>query len=298
MKRLSVMLVLALGLNAAEHASFSFVFMTDIHVQPERKAGEGYLETIKTVNQISPDFVITGDDLIMDALGVRQSRADSLFTMYNDLTQQLGMPVFHTLGNHEVFGLYEKSGVSPQHPLYGKAMFRHVMGYDRTYHSFDYEGWHFICLDAVAYTPERRYYGHIDSLQLDWLKSDLAALEPGTPVVVFTHIPFLSVFTQIQQGATAGNDSGMVIVNSKPVLEVLNDYNVKLVLQGHLHVVESIQWKNTLFVTGGAVSARWWTGARAGFEEGFVVVDINGDELNWRYHELDWHVEPGLYSDD
>jgi phosphodiesterase/alkaline phosphatase D-like protein len=42
--------------------------MTDMHLQPERNAVEGYRRAIKTVNNLNPAFVITGGDLIYDAL--------------------------------------------------------------------------------------------------------------------------------------------------------------------------------------------------------------------------------------
>ena len=48
--------------------SFSFVFMTDIHLKPELKGDDGFRAAIARVNELKPDFVITGGDLIMDAL--------------------------------------------------------------------------------------------------------------------------------------------------------------------------------------------------------------------------------------
>ena len=68
---------------------FSFVFMTDIHVQPELKAGEGFKQAIDSINSIKPNFVITGGDLIMDALGVGFPRADSLFNLYDSLAKNI-----------------------------------------------------------------------------------------------------------------------------------------------------------------------------------------------------------------
>ena len=58
-------------------ASFSFVFCTDIHVEPERNAVQGFTQAIDTINKLQPAFVITGGDLIMDALGQSYERADS-----------------------------------------------------------------------------------------------------------------------------------------------------------------------------------------------------------------------------
>ena len=69
-----------------EHAegddNFTFVFMTDIHLQPERNAIEGFNQAIDSVNKLNPDFVITGGDLIMDALGQSFERSDSLYNFY------------------------------------------------------------------------------------------------------------------------------------------------------------------------------------------------------------------------
>lgn len=39
---------------------FSFVFMTDIHVQPEKNAEAGFRAAINKVNELNPEFVITG----------------------------------------------------------------------------------------------------------------------------------------------------------------------------------------------------------------------------------------------
>ena len=47
---------------------FTFVFMTDIHLSPEKSAPVGFQQAIDTVNRLNPAFVITGGDLIMDAL--------------------------------------------------------------------------------------------------------------------------------------------------------------------------------------------------------------------------------------
>lgn len=268
---------------------FSFVFMPDIHIQPERQAPQGFRQAIDRVNTLQPDFVITGGDLISDALGQTYGRADSLYRLYADLRQIFAMPVYDTIGNHEVFGLYEKSGVDSTHQSFGKAMFANRLGDGRTFRSFDYKNWHFILLDAVGLKPaEHRYFGHVDSVQIEWLKDDLAQLDSHTPVCVVTHIPFTTVYGQMKNGALYQNNSWEVISNSKQVLDVFSDVNLKLVLQGHLHVVEDIAWKGTHFITGGAVSAAWWQGARDGFEEGFVVVDVEGDQFDWRYETYGW----------
>ena len=285
---IAVVLILSLG---CEPSGFRFVFMTDIHVQPERHAAEGFRAAIEKANSLRPDFVITGGDLIMDALGQSYGRADSLYDLYESLIQNFRMPVYNTLGNHEVFGLYEKSGVSPEHAEFGKEMFKKRLGNGRTYYSFDHKGWHFIVLDGIGITEDRRYFGFIDSVQVEWLKEDLAGLSKDTPVVVSTHIPFVTVFGQMTHGGTYAMSESSVITNGKPVLELLDDYNLKLVLQGHLHILEDIFYEGTHYITGGAVSAAWWTGPRDGFPEGFVVIDVKGHDFSWSYETFGWQAK-------
>ena len=271
--------------------SFTFVFMTDIHVQPEKRAGEGFRKAIDKVNSLNPDFVITGGDLIMDALGQTQGRSDSLYNLYQNIITQFKMPVYNTMGNHEVFGLYERSGISPENPEYGKQMFKNRIGDGKTYFSFNHKGWYFIILDGIGFTPERSYYGHVDSLQLVWLKNDLANVDKKIPIVISTHIPLFSIYGQMKNGPTYAMGQGGVVTNALDVIKSLENHNLKLVLQGHLHIVEEIQYRGTTYITGGAVCGAWWNGARDGFPEGFMVVEADKDDFSWEYMTYGWQAE-------
>ncbi|MEN8115423.1 MAG: metallophosphoesterase [Bacteroidota bacterium] len=271
-----------------DKAGFSFVFMTDIHVMPERNATQGFLQAIDTINSLAPDFVLTGGDNIMDALGQTYGRADSLYDLYEQTIKNLDMPIYHTMGNHEVFGLYEKSGIAPNHKEYGKNMFKNRLA--KRYYSFDHKNWHFVVLDGIGFTEDRHYYGHVDAEQIEWLKKDLEKVGNEKPIAVSIHIPLLSVGSQIMLGPTEGMDEGSVITNANEVIEVLEQFNTKLVLQGHLHFLEDICYNGIHYITGGAVSSAWWRGTRYNVEEGFVKVDVSGDDFTWKYVDFGWEV--------
>jgi 3',5'-cyclic AMP phosphodiesterase CpdA len=273
-----------------ERDSFKFVFMADIHVQPELEADRGFSKAIESVNELDPDFVITGGDLIMDALAESHQRASGLYSLYERLCEKFEMPVHNTIGNHEIFGLYPESGVNPSHPDYGKAMFRRRIGEGSTYYSFDHKGWHFIIIDAIGFTPERRYIGRVDSVQIEWIRKDLEKVRMETPIVISTHIPFLSVYRQARNGGTSVLAPSEVVVNSSKVIELFKDHNLRLVLQGHLHIVEEIIFDGVHYITGCAVSGRWWRGARDGFPEGFVVVETAGNDFKWEYRSYGWEA--------
>lgn len=275
--------------KVSEEESFLFAFMTDIHVQPEKNAAEGFRAAIQKVNSLDPEFVITGGDLIMDALGVSYERADSLYNLYEELSEEFIMPVYNTLGNHEVFGIYEKSGVEPGHPEYRYGMYEKRLG--DAYYSYDFKGWHFMVLNSVIETEERRYIGMIDDDQIEWIKRDLLDVDPATPIVISTHIPFITVFTQVLYGEYAPDYHGLVVENAKDVLDLFIGHKLKLVLQGHLHYLEDIEVNGVHYITGGAVSARWWNGPNHGVEEGFLMIQTKGDDFCWEYIDFGWEVE-------
>ena len=270
--------------------SFRFVFMTDIHVMPERRGAEGFAAAIDKVNELAPDFVITGGDLIYDALGVSYERADSLYRIYSDLCEGFGMPVYNTIGNHEIFGLYKGSGVDPSHPEFGRKMFEKRLGGGSTSSSFDFGGWHFILLDTIGFTDARRYFGHVRRETLEWLARDLENIAPDAPIVLCVHIPLVSPFLQTVYGSAEPISPAEMVTNAPEVLAMFEGRDLRLVLQGHLHIVDQAQIKGTKYVTGGAVSGAWWEGPHRGFPEGFVVVDVRDGKLDYRYETFGWQA--------
>lgn len=275
--------------NSAEIPDFTFAFLTDIHVEFAKNADEGFKAAIKHVNGQKPDFVVMGGDLIADALGQTEETATKFYELYNSLKKEFKCPVYDALGNHEEFGIYPRSGVSRDHELYGHQMYEKFVR-DR-YYAFNEQGWRFYILDPVEETLDRQYVGGVDSVQLDWIRKDLESVDPETPIVITTHIPLLTSFSQIRGGAMAQNSRGLVVENSKEVLKAFEGHNLKLVLQGHLHILEEAYINDITFITGGAVSAMWWDGPKEGMEEGYVLLKVKGEEIDWEYVDYQWEVK-------
>jgi 3',5'-cyclic AMP phosphodiesterase CpdA len=263
--------------------------MTDMHIQPEKSGVEGFRKAIKKANELNPAFVITGGDLIMDALGQSYKRADLLYNLYSDAVKEINVPVYNTLGNHELFGLYYNSGVDPSHPEYSKKMYQKRIG-DR-YYSFNHRGWHFMILDSVSETKDRQYKGLVDSEQMEWIQNDLLKIDKNTPIVISVHIPLITAINQFHHLPFAVKESTTVTANAREVLDLFEDHNLKLVLQGHLHYLEDIYIGGIHFITGGAVCGRWWEGPYNGLEEGFIVVCVTGKEFTWEYVDFGWNAD-------
>jgi len=275
----------------ADPDSFTFVFMTDIHVKPELRAMEGFQMAIDHVNELNPDFVITGGDLVDDVLNASFGRADTLYKLYNKMTEGFNMPVYNTMGNHEHYGYAVTPKIDPDHPEYGNKMFEKRIG--KRYRSFDHKGWHFMILDGTEEGEDGRpYIGKVDEKQLEWIQEDLQKLDPETPIAIVTHIPLVSVFPQIQHGPIHAVNPGSLVTNQQDVLALFREMNLKLVLQGHLHAVEEINLMGKVrFITGGAICGIWWRTPDDGeLQEGYVKVDVSGDDFSWEYVDYGWET--------
>jgi 3',5'-cyclic-AMP phosphodiesterase len=273
---------------------FRFVHLTDIHMYSESRGKEGFLKAIETVNSLDPlpDLVITGGDLIGDALEAGYEEACKQYELFESCVSRLRMPVYHTIGNHDVFGWYPDSGVPEDHPEFGKGMFGKRLGDGSSWRSFDHKGWHFILLDSIERNLLKTdYVGLISREQLVWLKQDLAAVDKSTPIIAVTHIPFVSGVEQFRSGGQAAWSEAGAIINANDVLGFFKDHNLKIVLQGHIHRDEEIRIENTHFIMPGAVCAAWWKGPVGNTQEGFGVIDVSGDSFSYRYLDYGWEVE-------
>jgi 3',5'-cyclic-AMP phosphodiesterase len=269
---------------------WQFVFMTDIHIQPEARAVEGFQQALRSAEAHHPDFIVTGGDLIMDALRASHGRADSLYRLYIETVKDVHVPVYNTPGNHETYGWSKKSHADPNDPDYGKGMWARFLG--KRYYSFDHKGWHFIILDSIIKPDSGSYAGGVDSTELAWLRADLATVAAATPIIAVTHIPLMSCMIQFQEGATVANGPSEVIQNSKDVLDAFVGHNLRYVLQGHMHFLEDIFVQNKIhFLTGGAVCAKWWKGPNNGLEEGYLALRVAGNDVTWNYIDYGWNAQ-------
>lgn len=281
--------------QAAESKPFSFVFFTDPHVQPEKGATEGVKQAFAKVNALEqrPDFVITGGDLIMDALNVGMDRVQLQWDLWDECQKTLEAPIHHTVGNHDVTGWSSKAVVKPGDSRYGKAIFSERYGQGKTYRSFDHGGWHFVLLDSIGQDPVTLdYKGWIDDDQLAWLKADLEKTGPQTPIILVTHIPFYSVWHQVLKGPAFPLDARALVGNVFEFRKLLALYNIRLVLSGHGHISERIQFDKVVYLQGGAVCGMWWKGPVHGNPEGFVQIGCHPDgSFRDRYISYGWKVQ-------
>jgi predicted MPP superfamily phosphohydrolase len=241
---------------------FVFIHASDTHIS---NSSIGRMQKLKNkIDSVKPNFVIVTGDLVKDALRVPEKEALGYYTLYKQETEKIQTPVWNIPGNHELFGIERHlSLVSKDNPNYGRKMYYHFLGPD--YYSFNFNGIHFIGLNSLSY-DDLYYYGYIDSIQIEWLKKDIALLDPKTPIVTFQHVPFYSGgfsfdnFELTGPNRTVETVHGVlqnrhIVSNAGDVMKVLAKRNYPLALAGHYHAQQkfSLYGVQTRFEQTGAV---------------------------------------------
>lgn len=260
----------------ATSGGFTFAFFTDVHIEPELDAPQGTSLAIDLINQSDAEFAICGGDHVFDALAVGKSRILEQYELYVQAEKAINIPVRHVLGNHDVAGL--ETSMSSHDAIFGKALFEETFN-TPTYYSFVHRGVNFIVLDSIL-VRGRSWYPEIDAAQLAWLERDLE-FNAAVPSIVVSHVPLATSIATYRPGS---NDPKYdPVINSSAVIPVLEKYNVIAVLQGHTHIVESVEHHGIRFITGGAVCGNWWRGTQFGDHEGVTLVTVDNGTVTTTY---------------
>ena len=263
------------------------VFFSDVHARTEWGTPEALSLAADAINAEEPDLIIACGDLITDGF---QSSAETVAPRWHTYMQfhdALEADTYAVLGNHDLVAAIPEDGTEAS--IDPRGIFREKFGLDQTYYSFDAGGYHFMVLDSINVLGEKaKYQGLIGPEQMAWIRDDLGKVANDTPIVVALHIPLLTAFYQATSGGTASTPVGRVIVNNVDVFDLFRDHNLLLVLQGHLHVKELLRWKDTTFINGGALSGKWWRGSYFDTPEGYNVVTLKGNEIDWEFKSYGW----------
>lgn len=199
----------------APKGSFSFVQISDSHIGFS-KAGVntdviGTLkEAIARINAMPepPAFILHTGDL------THLAAADEFDTLGQLLKTVKTQRIFFVPGEHDVTGDNGK--------LYRERFGKETKG--DGWHSFDYNGVHFIGLVNVV-NIQQNGLGALGNEQLEWLEDNLKGVSSETPIVVFAHIPLWSVYPKWGWGTDDGARA----------LNYLKRFGSVTVLNGHIH---------------------------------------------------------------
>ncbi len=266
----------------AQPAQFCFAFLTDIHLENRRSGVQKFAESLREINQLSPQpafLWLQGDICLQGGSG----------DVYLDTLKQAEMPVRHGAGNHEMM-LAHQDPRDDFHRFFGP-----------TYYSFDWAGVHCIVLDGNKPIPGendwRAVHGAIEGRELAWLRADLAAQPKGKPIIVGIHIPIVTTYPQ--RRAESPPDAPYWEVQNRDVItDLFTEHGVRLVLQGHMHENERIVVGGVEYVESMSLSGSWWQASEGmergvdGVPRGYRIISVDGAQITHRYHSsCESHVD-------
>jgi len=255
--------------------NFSFVYLPDIHLRPDSMVSSGFDRIASIVNKLSPDFVLTGGDMIYTAKTINGKKAAVLFDFMDMKFEKFRMPVYLTMGNHENVGITKESGIDKTDPDWGKQMVERR--YNKRYYSFVYEGWKFFVLDGIKIREkEKDYTQGIDAEQIDWMRRELESTDTIMPLVISMHTPFVNPHDVIS------SVSGPVSSICDSVMKMFTRYNLKLVLEGHTHLYMDLSFEDISYLSGGSSEVN--TDSE---HHGFYYIKVKNRDQNHEFIKLD-----------
>ena len=264
-------------------------YFTDLHVRTEWQTPDGWKKAARLLEAEKTDFCICGGDMITDGFDASAESVEPRWKVYFEGRDLISNDVYPVIGNHDLVGAIPADGSTPEEDP--RRVFKEKMKLDSSWYSFDVAGYHFVALDPFEIGWEgASFRGYISEEQQEWIREDLAKLSESTPIVLLSHVPFMTNYTQAVKGALANSSVRSVVNNSSTVMRLFSRHNLVAVLSGHLHVNEMMRWRNTTFITGGAVCAKWWRGPWHGTEEGVGVVTLDGNKVGWEYIDFQWEA--------
>ncbi|HMJ46858.1 MAG TPA: metallophosphoesterase, partial [Ferruginibacter sp.] len=245
---------IALAPNTSESFSnykeaLKIVFFSDVHVKPDPVAENGMLKAIRNINSIhpAPDFIINGGDAIMDALGATKPETQAQWDVWNRIINENKLPIYHCIGNHDVWGWQLKDESVKADPMYDKnwVLQQHRMA--SRYYSFRKGKWHFIVLDGTQYN-NGGYIARIDEEQFGWLENELNNIPPGIFICIVSHIPIISFCSAmfIQKNEPNGDWKILRVLlhtDARRIKDLFKKYkNIKTCLSGHIHLQDEVEY--------------------------------------------------------
>jgi 3',5'-cyclic AMP phosphodiesterase CpdA len=250
--------------------------LTDVHVQPEKRGGEGFAAALRHAQNQSdkPELVVFGGDNVMNVDGESGSaRAGVQLDLWHKVrADECGVPHLTAVGNHDVRDM---------HPVDGKKWALDAYALSNRYYTHDQAGWRLIFLDSTM-PIEGGYTAKLDDEQFEWLHATLTSTPASTHICIVSHIPIIAACAYFDgENERSGNwniPGSWVHIDARRIKDLFHKHpNVRLCLSGHMHLADEITYLGVKYACNGAVCGNWWDGAYHEFHAAYALVDLYDD---------------------
>ena len=266
--------------------------LTDIHIKPGKDIEASVAKAMHHAQILVPeiDFIINGGDSIMDSLEADKDKTQIQWDLFTSiLKKEISLPVYHCIGNHDIWGWFIKENKPENERQYGKVWVVETLQMKKRYYSFSKGKWHFIVLDSTQLNPAGGYIGKIDEEQLAWLQTELASVPKEKFICIVSHIPILSICAGLFFDKTETNGDLKIQRNLMhsdffALKKIFNNYpNIKVCISGHIHLQDELNYLGIKYYCNGAVSGNWWKGSFQEFAPAYAMLEFYDDGTSKRY---------------
>ncbi len=272
--------------NEEKNKPLRFAFLSDIHIKPGEIPEAGMAKALNHVQKLTPkvDFIINGGDSIMDALAIDKENTAIQWNLFKSILQkENSLPVYHTIGNHDVWGWFIKENKPETDRLYGKVWVVETLQMKNRFYSYSKGNWKFIVLDSTQLNPAGGYIAKIDEEQLKWLEQELAGTPANQFICIVSHIPILSICAGLFFDKTEANGDlkiqrNLMHTDFMQLKKIFIKYpNIKVCLSGHIHLQDELDYLDIKYYCNGAISGNWWKGSFQEFAPAYAVFELFDD---------------------
>lgn len=226
---------------------------------------ERFLDAVQQLNELEPDLVVIGGDMIDDIsrvdqlVGFRTVAADSRPKLHfapgnHDICADAAVPTPESLE-------WYRSNFGPEHSVVNAEL-------------SDSATLTVAMVNSAVLDQPRNLPGAFEA-EMQWLQAELSDRPPGPAIVVSHHPPF------VESPDEGHNYWNIPIERRQPFLDLLFDTGVDLLLCGHRHRNDSAEYRGVEIVTTAAV------GFPLGEDPpGFRLVDIDESGISHSYYPL------------
>lgn len=279
--------------RSKDQTEFSLLVLGDIHLARRHNdlaQFPRFADDIKAYVAANPGELFYGatlGDMVHDQYWI--SNNFSYPEYKNEMRQLSGLPIFHTIGNHD-------------HSLEYAGDFDTVRDFRKhigpNYYSYNIGHVHFITLDNIECMNAGNYgksdYNvNIPAEQFEWLKKDLSYVPKTTPVFLFMHS------TYHNNPGLKEKITGYNLDNGAEVSALLSGYPEVHIFSAHTHTMFNGEKDHFYEHNAGAVCAAWWVSgllspgihiAKDGAPGGYHIVKVKGKNISWQYKGVDLPV--------
>lgn len=268
-----------------------FAYITDLHSIDQWGCPDALDILGNRLNKAHPEFILIGGDLVHGGFRSTPEAMEPRWNVVMKFLHSLEAKWYSAAGNHDLIGA-QKPDFSPG-VADPRAIFREKLKLQQAYQSYNIGGQHVIILDSVQPVAGNKwgYRGEIPEAQMQWIREDLKQTDASTPIILVTHMPILSNYFLTVMDNTQPPAPSLFLTNGMAVLDLFSRHNLRLVLQGHLHIDETLTWHGVTFITGGSVCGKWWGGPNCGTPEGYGFTEMAPGKINWDYQTLGWKAQ-------